>query len=98
VTQAKLVRRRKWTDELGNLYEIVLWRVKQSARYPEGVRYRPAFIRSGERTPALLYDNHHPKGHHRHLGMLQEPYNFVTAQQLVADFLSQASTLAKEIK
>jgi len=30
VTQAKLVRRRKWTDELGNLYGIVLWRVKQA--------------------------------------------------------------------
>ena len=29
--------------------------------------------------------------------MLKEPYNFVTAQKLVADFLSQASTLAKEI-
>ena len=98
MTQAKLVRRRKWTDELGNLYEIVLWRVKQSARYPEGVRYRLAFIRSGERTPTLLYDNHHLKGHHRHVGMLQEPYNFVTAQQLVADFLAQASILAEEIK
>ena len=97
MTQAKLVRRRKWTDELGNLYEIV-WRVKHSARYPEGIRYRLAFIRSGGRTPALLYDNHHPKGHHRHVRMRQEPYNFVTAQKLVADFLSEASTLAEETK
>ena len=98
MTQAKLVRRRKWTDELGNLYEIVLWRVKQSARYPEGVRYRLAFIRSGERTPALLYDNHHPKGSPSTRGNAPGAHNFVTAQQLVADFLSQASTLAKEIK
>jgi len=69
-----------------------------SARYPEGVRYRLAFIRSGERTPALLYDNHHPKGHHRHVEMRQDPYNFVTAQKLVADFLFHASTLAEETK
>jgi hypothetical protein len=96
VTQAKLVRRRKWTDELGNLYEIVLWRVKQSAQYPEGVRYRLAFIRSEH--PLCFTTTITPKGHHRHVGMFQEPYNFVTAQQLVADFLSQASTLAKEIK
>jgi Family of unknown function (DUF6516) len=85
-------------DRRTGLYEIVLWRVKHSARYPEGIRYRLAFIRSGERTPALLYDNHHPKGHHRHLRMRQEPYNFVTAEKLVADFLSDASTLAEETK
>lgn len=30
--------------------------------------------------------------------MRQEPYNFVTAEKLVADFLSDASTLAEETK
>jgi len=98
VTQARLVRRRKWTDERGNLYEIVIWRVKQTTRYPESVRYRLAFIRAGERTPALLYDNHHPKGHHRHVGRRQESYNFVTTKQLVSDFLLQARSLAGEVQ
>ena len=98
MARAKLIRRRKWTDERGNLHEIVLWKVERNARHPEGVRYRLAFIRSGEEAPAVLYDNHHPKGHHRHVGEREEPYEFVTARQLLADFLSEASALAGEVK
>jgi hypothetical protein len=52
--RVRLLRHRKWTDEDGNLYEIVLWRVVRSARHPEGVRCRLAFIRSGDKAPALL--------------------------------------------
>jgi hypothetical protein len=55
-------------------------------------------IRSGEEAPAILYDNHHPKGHHRHIGDHEEPYAFVTAGRLVADFLAQARALAGDVK
>lgn len=95
---AKLIIRQKWTDEKGNLYEIVLWRVERNARHPEGVRYRLAFIRTGEDVPAILYDNHHPKGHHRHIGRREESYTFVTANRLVADFLAEARASAGEAK
>ena len=96
MARARLILRRKWTDERENLYEIVIWKVDRSTLYPEAARYRLAFIRSGEQRPALLYDNHHPKGHHRHVGTYEEPYSFVTA--LVADFLAQATVLAGEVK
>jgi hypothetical protein len=95
VVRATLLRHRKWTDERGNLYEIVLWKVARSARHPEGIRYRLAFVRSGEKAPALLYDNHHPKGHHRHVGTREEPYLFSTVRQLVADFMTGARTFAE---
>jgi hypothetical protein len=98
VARAKLITRRKWTDERGNLYEIVLWKVERNARHPEGVRYRLAFIRAGEEAPAVLYDNHHPKGHHRHISGRQAPYAFVTARRLVADFLAEARASAGEVK
>jgi hypothetical protein len=98
VAPAKLIIRQKWTDEQGNLYEIVLWRVVRNARHPEGVRYRLAFIRAGEEAPAILYDNHHPKGHHRHISGREEPYTFVTANRLVADFLAEARASAGEMK
>ena len=52
--RASLILRRKWTDEGGNLYEIVIWQVDRSNLYPEAVRYRLAFIRAGEEKPALL--------------------------------------------
>jgi hypothetical protein len=98
VGRATLLRHRKWTDDRGNLYEIVLWQVERSARHPEGVRYRLAFIRAGEETPALLYDNHHPKGHHRHVGTHEEAYFFTTVEQLVADFTTEAHRLEGERK
>jgi hypothetical protein len=36
----------------------------------------------------VLYDNHHPKGHHRHLGTVQNGYAFSTVDQLLKDFLA----------
>ena len=98
MSRASLILRRKWTDESGNLFEIVIWRVDRSSLYPEAVRYRLAFIRSGEERPALLYDNHHPKGHHRHVGTAEEPYAFTTARKLIADFVAHAAALAGEVR
>jgi hypothetical protein len=98
VAKATLLRRRKWTDEYGNLYEIVAWQVERNVRQPDGVRYRLALIPPGEKAPAVLYDNHHPKGHHRHIGDQQEPYLFTTVRQLVADFLSDAREFVEDQK
>lgn len=85
---AELILRERTTDEKGNLYEIVIWKVRPSERQPDGVRYRLALMRAGERVPAVLYDNHHPKGHHRHLRGVEEAYGFVGVERLVADFMA----------
>jgi Family of unknown function (DUF6516) len=84
---AAVVLREKATDEQGNLREMVIWQVEANPRQPEGLRYRLALIRAGERTPAVLYDNHHPKGHHRHVEGIEEPYEFVDLDHLIADFM-----------
>jgi hypothetical protein len=73
---SKRILYRKVVDEEGNVLETVIWRVPVSAKAPDGVRYRLAFIPAGMREPAVLYDNHHPKGHHRHVEGVQEPYRF----------------------
>jgi hypothetical protein len=78
--------RSKVTDDGGNIREIVIWKVEPSAHTPEGLRYRLAFIRAGDRRPAILYDNHPPKGHHRHIGGIQSPYPFDTVAELLRDF------------
>ena len=84
---AAVLLREKTTDEQGNLREIVIWQVKPNPRQPEGVRYRLAVIRAGEEVPAVLYDNHHPKGHHRHIEGVEQPYEFVSVERLIADFI-----------
>ncbi len=48
---------------------------------------------------AVLYDNHHPKGHHRHLSGVEEPYQFLTVDQVLADFqtdIRRANSARKE--
>ena len=50
-----------------------------------------ALIRAGEKAPAVLYDNHHPKGHHRHIEGVEEAYEFVNVEGLIADFMADLS-------
>jgi hypothetical protein len=87
VAAAEVLREKK-TDEQGNLREMVIWQVEPNRRQPEGIRYRLALILAGQKTPAVLYDNHHPKGHHRHIEGVEESYQFVDADRLIADFMA----------
>ncbi len=86
--RAQLLLREKVIDEEGNIVELVIWRVPATPLNPVGLRYRLAFIRRGERPPAVLYDNHHPRGHHRHLEGVVEPYAFVDVDRLLSDFVA----------
>jgi len=85
---AILLRREKYVDADGDLVELVLWQVPRSVAYPDGLRYRLALLLAGTKKPAVLYDNHHPKGHHRHCGDVQIAYTFSTVDQLLVDFLA----------
>jgi hypothetical protein len=84
--RATQLLREKVIDEHGNILEVVIWRVPASPRGLSGVRYRLAFVRRGEEKPVMLYDNHSPKGHHRHVHGVEEPYSFSGVDQLLADF------------
>jgi uncharacterized protein DUF6516 len=91
--RATLVVREKIIDDQGNILEFVIWRVPATSRSPSGVRYRLAFVRRGEVTPAVHYDNHSPKGHHRHVAGVEEPYVFVDVDQLLADFTADVQQI-----
>jgi hypothetical protein len=84
--RATPIRREKVIDEHGNILELAIWKVPPTGLNPAGIRYRLAFVRSRERTPVVLYDWHAPKGHHRHVEGVEEPYHFVDVDQLLADF------------
>jgi len=84
--RATPILREKVIDEQGNILELVIWRVPTTPASPSGVRYRLALVRRGEEKPAVLYDNHSPKGHHRHVEGVEEPYRFSGTDQLLADF------------
>lgn len=87
--RARAVLQEKVIDEDGNIMELAIWQVPATERYPNGVRYRLAFILRGDRSPVVLYDNHHPKGHHRHVEGVEEPYRFTNVDRLISDFVLQ---------
>ena len=84
--KARLIHSIKLIDELGGIEERRIWAVPKDVTSPDGIRYRLAYIPAGQRTPAVLYDNHHPKGHHKHIGGRQSVYRFISVEYLLRDF------------
>ena len=88
VPRATVVLREKHIDATGNIVELVVWRVAVTLHDASGIRYRLAFVRRDEEVPAVLYDNHWPKGHHRHVEGVEEAYPFVDLDRLIVDFMA----------
>ena len=86
MSAAALVVHEKIRTVEGIIVELKVWRVSGSAHYPEGFRYSFFAVRSG--VVLVGYDNHQPKGHHRHVHGREEPYEFEGLDKLRADFAS----------
>lgn len=95
--KAELLIRDKVTDEDGNLLEFVVWTVTVSEFYPDGVRYRFAYVRTGETKPIVLYDNHFPKGHHKHINNKEVPYSYSSVDKLFDDFLDDVKNIRETL-
>lgn len=69
------------------IVEIVIWQVPQPVPPSEHpYKYRLVYVVDGQRV--LGYDNERGKGDHKHVGNSEMPYNFVSPQQLMADFMA----------
>jgi hypothetical protein len=67
---------------------MVLWRLpKATVERPHGFKYRLYYGHEAKGV-SIRYDNEHGKGDHRHIGDVEETYQFVSVEKLVADFLS----------
>jgi hypothetical protein len=62
-----------------------VWDVPEPVR-ASAHRYKYSLALVVDGVCVLRYDNEAGKGDHRHIGRLQAPYSFVTAEQLVVDF------------
>lgn len=89
----RLIHHLKLVDDTGGTEERVIWEVPKAARNPDGIRYRLAYIPKGAKDPAVLYDNHHPKGHHKHIAGRQVAYEFRGVETLLADFARDIGAL-----
>jgi Family of unknown function (DUF6516) len=73
--------------EDGHILHIRIWAVAEPVP-PSSLRlkYSLFYGRPGERV--VLYDNERGKGDHRHYGERKEPYEFLSIEALIADFLA----------
>lgn len=80
-----LLLRRRVVVAADAFAEVVVWRVPEPvAPSTHPFKYRLAYVVAGRCV--LRYDNERGKGDHRHVGELEEPYEFSTARRLMADF------------
>jgi hypothetical protein len=81
---ASLIENRKSVLETGAIIQIRIWRLPHvTAGRPHRLKYSLFYGRPGERI--IGYDNEAGKGDHRHYRDREEPYAFVSLEQLVAD-------------
>jgi hypothetical protein len=94
--KAVSVIREKVTTVEGIIVETKVWAVPKSEAYPEGVKYSLFAVFRG--AVLVGYDNHSPKGHHRHWKGGEEPYQFRDFDTLRADFARDLAEARKEIQ
>jgi hypothetical protein len=75
---------------------LKIWQVPRSTDYPEGIRYRCAYVPFGEMRPAVLYDVHRGKSHHRHFEGVEHSYQFGSVRRLIEDFRTDVSRIKIE--
>ena len=93
--RARLLYEFKQRYDDGAILEMVLWELPQPApgsshRY----KYRLFYGYPGRRV--VGYDNESGKGDHRHVEAREYRYTFVSADALVADFLSDVEQRRQE--
>lgn len=81
---SKLFLHEKAIGDGGEITEVKIWQVPNSLQYPRGIKYSLYLVKEGK--VLVGYDNHHPKGPHKHYGHRQEPYSFTTIEDLIRDF------------
>lgn len=94
--KAKLIYRRKTIHLNGNIIEVVIWQLPhKTPDRPHGIKYRCYY---GDATGQCIvrYDNESGKGDHKHLTKLEQPYHFISVEQLMKDFIEDINRLSLE--
>ena len=93
--RAVLIQHDDVFDEEGWRVVIKIWKVPFSPTSPEGIDYSLSLI-SPEGKRLVGYDNHWPKGHHRHVREEEGPYLYTGINRLLADFKADVERIRRE--
>ncbi len=79
----------------GAIVEMTIWQLPHAtSERAHGLKYSLFYGREGKRI--VGYDNERGKGDHRHVHDVESWYRFVSAEQLVADFLADIERVKNE--
>lgn len=67
------------------ILELKIYSIRDFKRFPDGIKYS-LYLLDQKSGKSVLMDNHHPKGHHYHLGDHEFEYVFQSEQKLIEDF------------
>ena len=85
--QTSLITKFKNLTQEGGVIELVVWRVPTPVPPTgHGFKYRAVYSLNGVRI--VGFDDERGKGDHCHLDGNEVPYNFVSIDQLVEDFIA----------
>lgn len=93
--KATLLLRRRVADATGGFAEYVVWRLPEPlppSMHP--FKYRLAYVVA--RECVIRYDNELGKGDHRHYGVKEGGYRFISTEQLIADFEADIARWKRE--
>jgi len=76
--------------------EVKIYTVPTSSKNPYGYRFRCFMVDPSSGEELVGYDNHWPKGSHRHFLGTEEPYEFKNIVTLLEDFEHDCERILKE--
>ena len=83
--KAPLIARRRIVYSPSSFAELVLWQVpKPVAGSQHDYKYRLAYV--VDEVCVVRLDNEIGKGDHRHFGLVESDYKFVSPEKLMVDF------------
>jgi len=89
--KATLIFKHKTIYEDGAILQVVVWKVPvQVPGSTHDFKYRLYY---GEKKRELGFDNERNKGDHCHIDKIELPYQFVSPEQLMDDFLACVAIL-----
>ena len=80
----------------GYILEAKVYKVPVTKNTPHGIRFRCFMVNASTGDEIVGYDNHWPKGAHRHFRGKEQPYRFKDLEILLDDFKRDCESVLDE--
>ena len=89
-TKARLIHRDLMAFDDRTILEMVIWEVPPPVEGSSHC-YKCRLLYGYAGSRVVGYDNERPKGDHRHVDGVEEPYQFTTPEDLIREFIAEVT-------